>query len=79
MSKDGRGNYLTANEVLTRYPVLRDDFLFDEVMINKMASHRILWGIQDLGKRMWLIQETSVIYFIKYLKETQEHKFTDQK
>jgi len=79
MSKDSRETYLTAHEVLSRYPALRNDFSFDETTINKLASHHVLWGTYESGKRMWLIQEQSVIHFIQYLNESLSRRHIPNK
>jgi len=74
MSKDGSANFMTPNELLARYPALKD-YLLDETLLNKLASHKVLWAIHEPGKRLWLINEQSVIFFLHYLKETQDRRF----
>ena len=74
MSKNGSANFLTPNEVLVRYPVLKD-FMVDETLLNKLAAHKVLWGVHEGGKRLWLINEESVVYFIQYLQDTQDRRF----
>jgi hypothetical protein len=71
--------YLTPQEVLDRYPALRDFHGMSEQTIALLLRHHILWGMYDNGKRLPLIRENSVRHFIKYLNESLDrHRIPDQ-
>ena len=73
------GAYLTPQEVLERYPALREFHGMSEQTIAMLMKHHVLWGMYDNGKRLPLIREKSVQHFIKYLNESLDsHRIPDQ-
>jgi hypothetical protein len=71
MSKNGSG-YLTPLEALDRYPQLSSIHGMSEHTLGLLLKHHVLWGMYDSGKRMPLIQEDSLLYFIDYLNTALE-------
>lgn len=66
--------YLTPHEALERYPYLRIAHGMTEHTLGTLLKHHVLWGMYDSGKRMPLIQEDSLLYFIDYLNSSLDRQ-----
>lgn len=66
--------YLTPHEALSLFPQLATVHGMTEHTLGILLKHHVLWGMYDSGKRMPLIQENSLLYFIDYLNSSLDRQ-----
>lgn len=67
MSTGAEEGYLTPEEAIRAYPQLTAVHGITKETLGLLLKHHVLWGRYESGKRIALIQEDSLLFFIDYL------------
>jgi hypothetical protein len=65
-------NYLSAEEILNKYPDVQDKLLWGKSDLGFFLRHKLVKGFYSRNKRKSLIEETSLLQLIAFANKNLE-------